>query len=208
MQWFKKIASTTALFLLIFTNKGGATELLPLDVKLIGDARGLVSIPENQPFLQSDNMLPGDVVERNMIIENKYDYPYEVFLRAERVTEKEKYDLLEKLNLSLVYNGKIIYEGPVSGDKGLSNNISLGVVKPGESKILNGKVELDGRATGNEYKNKYGRVDWIFTASRTEANNSKENRPYTGDTGVALYVILALVSSGALVVLLKNKKKD
>ncbi|MGL5087271.1 MAG: LPXTG cell wall anchor domain-containing protein [Clostridium sp.] len=207
MHGVKKIASITALLLLIFSNKGVATVLPPSDVKLIGDANGLISIPEEEAFLQGNNMLPGDVVQRNMIIENKYNYSYEIFLKAERVTAKEEYDLLQKLNLSVVYNDKTIYEGPVSGEDKLINNISLGIVKPGEVKKLSCRVELDGSTTGNEYKNKYGRVDFIFTASRTEDNSNKD-KPYTGDEGIGEYIIIALIGAVALAITLRNKEEE
>ncbi|MGG7177879.1 LPXTG cell wall anchor domain-containing protein [Clostridium paraputrificum] len=204
MRKVKKIVVLTVSLLLILTNRGAAIGLPPPDVKLIGNANGLVSIPENEHFLEGNGMVPGDVVRRTMIIENKYEEPYELFLRTERLTEKEKYDLLEKLNLTITYNGKTIYFGPVSGEDKLEKDISLGIFNPGESKVLIGNVELDGKSTGNEYKNKYGKVEWIFTAVRAEGNKSTTK---TGDNGTALYLAIALISLGIGVFIMKNKKR-
>lgn len=57
-------------------------------------------------------------------------------MRAERINKKESYDLLEKIELKVIYDGNCIYDGFVSGQNGLENNIYLGEVKPGESKNL------------------------------------------------------------------------
>ena len=66
---------------------------LPSNVQLVSDSEGLISIPEDEPFLIKMGMLPGDSVERTMTIQNNYEYAYDLYLRAERVSEKEEFDL-------------------------------------------------------------------------------------------------------------------
>ncbi|MGG5460607.1 LPXTG cell wall anchor domain-containing protein [Clostridium sp. B9] len=225
----------TMAFLLIICNQGGANVFAAPNVKLEGNADGIVFIPGDGPFLSSMNMLPGDKVERNIILKNRSDVPYKVFMRAERQTKEEKYDLLKKIDLSIDYEKSHVYDGPITGENGLTENICLGVVNPEETKVLEAIAQLDGKATGNEYKNKNGRVDWIFTAvklnngiDKKEANDentkeyskkvdkgysidnkdikNEEGIPYTGDNGVEEYVAILLISLIALLILNRNFK--
>nr|WP_306343054.1 LPXTG cell wall anchor domain-containing protein [Paraclostridium dentum] len=122
-------------------------------------------------------MIPGDYIRRTLEIKNKHKYPYELFLRAERVSPKEEYDLLDKLDLKISYKDEVIYDEAVNGEDKLTKGISLGVFNPGQEENLIAEVKLDGASTGNEYKNKSAQIDWIFTAVRSEEeskNNDKE----------------------------------
>lgn len=201
------------------------------NIKLEGNAKGIVFIPGEEPFLYGPNMLPGDKIQRSISIDSKYNVPYELYMRAERVTAKEKYDLLQKIKLKITYHGEKIYEGPVSGEDGLLKNIDLGKVNPKESKYLNAEVVLDGSTTGNEYKNKFGEVNWIFTAVNTSVEDDDKNPPEnnggdnpfeyrennivdklkklpkTGEDIVLLYISLGVVSSVVGVILFKKGGK-
>ncbi|KXA06900.1 hypothetical protein [Clostridium perfringens] len=226
MKNLKKSFLFTIAVLLIICNKGVAEVFATPNIKLEGNANGIVFIPGDEPFLTSMNMLPGDKIKRDIILDNKDNQPYKVFLRAERVTKKEKYDLLEKINLSIKYDGKKIYSGPVSGENGMKENICLGVVKPGETNILHASVILDGKETGNEYKNKFGQVNWVFTAVKLEDNegcsttnihndksnefNSKDNKriiPYTGDRGIGIYLVLIIITF-LLLTIINSRRKE
>lgn len=173
-RYLKCIIMTLAL-LLVINSQGVLAQTLPSNVHLVGDEDGiLISLPEGETdFLYKEGMLPGDSVDREMFIENKYDRPYTLYIRAERITEKEQYDLLTKLNLKINYDGEIIYDGPVSGEDGMANDIELGTFQPGDKAELYAVVTLDGLSTGDEYMNKEGVVDWIFTA--TNENSYPEN---------------------------------
>ena len=144
---------------------------LPSNVELVGNAEGMVLIPGEERFLESLNMLPGDSVSRQLVIKNKYSSEYEIYIRAERVSTTDEFDLLSKLQLNVDYDGRTIYEGPASGEKvegAMANNISLGTLKPGEERVLNAKVVLPGELVGNDYKNREAEVNWIFTAVRKD----------------------------------------
>ena len=215
----KKIVMCTAALVLSSSIYTMAETKTPDNIKLEGNSEGIVFIPGDEPFLLKEGMMPGDTVSRKMIIDNEYDVEYEVFMRAERVSEKEEYDLLNKLELTVYYNDEVIYNGPASGEDELSNNISLGKFKPGEEADLYAEVTLDGPTTGNEYKNKYAQVDWIFTAvnegkETTPTNPSKpsvnkptttDKNPYTGDSSVFTYVIVGLI--GIVILLGSNVKR-
>lgn len=185
--------------------------IVPSNVELVGKANGLVYLPDDDLFLYYPNMFPGDSVKRTLEIKNQYDYPYELKLKLQRISPPEKYDLLEKLELVITYKDNVIYKGKTSGEE----EISLGVFNPGQNEELTAIVTLDGNSTGNEYKNKYAEVKWIFTAVRMEdtpdnesPNNPDINSPKTGDESIIISVILFVVSSILILVIKKTNKKN
>ena len=166
----------TLSIILLTGIKGEAVEVLPPNVKLVGDANGIVFVNGDEPFLCKYNMLPGDSVKRTMTLKNVHKDSYDIYIRAERVTKSKQYDLLKKINLVVKYDGNIIYNGPIASKNGLSNEIFLGKVKPGEEKKLEAEAVFDGKTIGNEYKNKYAEVEWIFTGIKIpEQMINKEN---------------------------------
>ncbi|GAA0070293.1 hypothetical protein UT300003_18160 [Clostridium sardiniense] len=196
-----KILILSLSLLLITGTIGDAAEIAPPNVELEGNANGIVYIPGNEPFLQFKGMVPGDKIKRRLVLSNKFTDSYEIFMRAERISEKEEYDLLEKLKMKIDHNYGTLHEGDATGEHSIKENVSLGKINPGESKELVAEVDLDGQSTGNEYKNKSGEVKWIFTAVRTKPtggnpsdnnqsnNNSTSKPPQTGDNGILGYLI-------------------
>lgn len=177
----KSIIKTLLLFLVIFsaiTIRGEATEVLPPNVKLEGNSDGIVFISGDEPFLYKENMLPGDTVSRKMILKNNYTDSYFVYLRGERISKKETYDLLDKIDVDIKYDNKSIYNGKILGRNDESREIPLGLIKPGEEKHLIASATLDGDAIGNEYKNKKVAVNWIFTAVRIPGKNDDSTNIY------------------------------
>lgn len=179
-NFIRKILVVTSLLSIITTIKVDADTLAPPNVELLGNANELVYIPDDDLFLQHPNMIPGDYIRRTLEIKNKHKYPYELFLRAERVSPKEEYDLLDKLDLKISYKDEVIYDEALNGEDKLTKGISLGVFNPGQEENLIAEVKLDGASTGNEYKNKSAQIDWIFTAVRSE-DESHDNDKETLD---------------------------
>lgn len=220
-----KILIVSLSLLLITGTVGDAAELAPPNVELEGNADGIVYIPGDEPFLEFKGMVPGDRIKRRLVLSNKFTDSYEIFIRAERISEKEEYDLLEKLKMKIEYNNSTLHEGDATGAASIKENVSLGKINPGESKELVAEVELDGQSTGNEYKNKSGEVKWIFTAVRTPgedkptgedtSNNNQSNNnpsgtnssskpPKTGDNGILVYLIV--IASCFIVFKVINRK--
>lgn len=220
MKSFLRKFLVTLSLLSIITIQVDATALAPPNVQLLGNADGLVHIPGEDLFLHYPNMLPGDSIQRTLEIKNNYEYPYELFLRAQRVSAEEEYDLLNKLDLKITYKDNVMYAGPTSGEYELTEDISLGIFEPGQEETLVARVELDGPSTGNEYKNKNAQVDWVFTAVRSEESDSLEPKPptdvggsgsdkvdppKTGDDGISKYILLG---GASVLILLLSKKKS
>lgn len=208
MKIFSKAFLVAVSLLSIITIQGDALEKAPPNVELEGNANGIVYIPGDEPFLLGEEMVPGDKITRTLEIKNKYDKPYKLYLKSERVTPKETYDLLDVINLKITYKDEVIYEGPVSGEDGMGENIDLGTYNPGDEENLIATVEFDPSISPADanYWNKEAQVDWIFTAQATKdssqpitppsENKPSEdiNSPQTGDTNILPYVILGGVS--------------
>lgn len=223
MKGYLKCIVMTLALLLVVNAQGVLAQTLPSNVHLVGDEEGiLISLPEEETnFLYKESMLPGDSIDREMFIRNEHDQPYTLYLRAERATPKEeKYDLLTKLEIKITYKDKIIYNGPVSGENGLSEDIELGTFQPGEKARLHAVVTLDGPSTGHEYMNKEGAVDWIFTATKeslypepddsvesSEPEKGKNDSPKTGDDSIVTYTAMAVGSLMLLLVVAKKNRK-
>jgi hypothetical protein len=171
----------TILFLLVLTLNGYAVQKAPSNVILEGNVDGIITFPEKR-FLEHLNMMPGDKEYGVVNIGSYHDKPFELYLRAGRVTDKEEYDLLEKIDLKVTYKDKILYEGPVSGENGLEEDIYLGTFNKNESATLLAEIELDGLTTTNEYQGRVFQVDWIFTAlTQGEEKSEKSNKPNNPD---------------------------
>lgn len=170
----KKYGLLFALLLIsIVLLNGDIAFAIPPNVELEGNADGIVFIDGDKPFLVKYDMMPGDVIQRKIVLNNKHEDSYKVYLKAKRITPEEKYDLLNKIDLELFYNGEEFYKGPISGEDGLIHDVYLGTINPRESKVLDAKAEFDGKEIGNEYKNKYAEVEWIFTAIKVPDKNRR-----------------------------------
>ena len=194
----------TMVFLLIICKPGVASTFATPNVELEGNADGIVFIQGDEPFLWSDNILPGDKLERNILLNNKHKDSYKIFMRAERVSKKESYDLLEKIELKVIYDGNCIYDGFVSGQNGLENNIYLGEVKPGESKKLEAFAEFPGKEDNSLYMDSCKKSGVINSEDKID---KKIIVPHTGDTGVGIYLILIIISC-LLLAIVNSKRKE
>lgn len=114
-------------------------------------------------------------------------------------------DFLSQLTMR-VYdkNGRKIYEASPDELDGLKNNVYLGTLRRLRSMEL--RVELDVPAElGNEYANRVGEVDWVFTI---EGHNDPSDNPKTGDYIITFAVAAMVISAAALAVLLLLKKRN
>ena len=178
------------------------------DIKIEGNASGLVTIPDTDDFLVKDNFLPGDTAEGTIKLTNNYDYPYEVFLKADDIEKKSDVDFAKQLHLKIDEDSKDVYEGELQGEDRMAKEISLGVINPGETRVLNAKVTLDGISTTNEYKNKYASVQWIFTAQRAIEEKAPAKIKKTSDINKAIAVgvfVVAAISSFVAISLVKRR---
>ena len=169
-------------------------------------------------------VMPGDELSETVTVTNKareFDY-VKVYLRARTHSNSsntmvasdpeygkdavEMKDFLSKLTMR-VYNGsKLIFEASPEELDGLSKNVYLGSLEKNENLKLT--VELDVPIElGNEYANRVGEVDWVFTVEGFNYSDS----PKTGDefNMVLMIGIMAVSAVGivAVIVLLRKRGK-
>lgn len=115
-------------------------------------------------------------------------------------------DFLSQLTMRVYDGNKLIYEDSPDEPGGLKKNVYLGSLRYKKSMTL--RVELDVPIElGNEYANRVGEVDWVFTI---ESHNDPGDSPKTGDYIIMGAAAAMLLSAAALVVLfiLRKKKKQ
>lgn len=183
-----------------------------------------INVNEEKIFLEDLDMNPGSSVENTLIIENNYDFAYSLYMSAKRMTDEEEYDLLKVIDLEITFGNEVIYKGPIINNKS-EERILLGVFQPDSSKSLKAVARLNDDI-GNEYKNKYVEVDWLFTAEGDDgknisssnstnsgnntgnnggSGNNQSNLPHTGEVVKSIYMALGFIAIGAL---LLSSKKD
>ena len=150
------------------------------NLEVIGNEIGLEVSPNGKKLFNLTNMNPGDTNEAEVKIKNVLDCKFELFIRTERITPQpgeSEADLFKQMILTIYYDNNIIYNGSMANFA--QENISLGLVNPGENKELKAIVHLPGAETGNEFQGKFVQVNWIFTAEeRCEPGNPEEpNEP-------------------------------
>lgn len=185
-----------------------------------------INVNEEKMFLEGLDMNPGDSVKNTLIIENNYDFAYSLYMSAKRITDEEEYDLLNVIDLEVTFDDKVIYKGPIINENS-DEKILLGVFQPDSSKTLKAVATLS-ESVGNEYKNKYVEVDWLFIAEGDDGKNisseistgsgnnisnnggssdNQSNLPHTGEIVKSIYMALGFIAIGALLLGSKKDKK-
>lgn len=144
------------------------------DAAITADSGGLiVEKVGNDPgyFVNQDGLYPGDSIKRSYIITNEHKKTYYLYLRAEKpVSEPLSLDLVNKIQLKLTLNEKLIYDGVVGGGKDehgktMENNIYLGGIEKGSRSVLTAEFLVPGSVLDNEYQSSSASVEWVFVAT-------------------------------------------
>ena len=131
-------------------------------------------------------------------------------------------DFLAQLSMKVYHNGTLIQEVSPDQLNGLVNNIFLGTYRRGSTGKLVVELEIP-LSLGNEYANRVGEVDWVFTVEalddpvppvqETPAPTPGVTTPQTGDnSNLLIYVCGLLIGAVIFVALIyvkkvKNKEK-
>ena len=178
-------------------------------------------------FHKFHNVMPGDKVTETITITNDFsDYDYiKVYMKAEpntldnvqstdNATDEtivSMEEFLSILRMRVNVDGKEIFDGAPNQPGTLAENVLLAQLNLNESTLVN--VDLDVPITmGNEYANRQGEVDWIFTVeafNHGEGGDDPEkgNLPATGDNGKMILWFCGAALSGAILVLIVWKKR-
>ena len=221
-----KTISALALALLLLLGMG-ATAFAESKVTYEGGAEKFVFLPgseytETDLFENFKGVMPGDVITQEITVQNNYTKAEKVkiYLRAvvhdeqgnplsEEVARTEDLvsmqDFLSQLTMTVKQGDKVLFSASPDELDGLKENVLLGTF-PGRSKTIL-TVELSVPfELGNEYANRVGEVDWVFTAE--EVTKTVQ----TGDDSDlilwAALMTLSLVTAAGVILSLNRKNKE
>lgn len=191
------------------------------------------------------NVMPGDSLTQNIsVVNNATDADYiDLYMRiethdqegepvnyADEETSVTMMDFLSHLNMTIYQNDRVIYESTADQPAQLTDNTYLLRVSKQQSANLRVEVNVP-IELGNEYMDRVGAVDWIFTAEgkdrpqtpvtpdkpsepvkpnrpQTPTTSDKKKSPFTGDTSnLILYSGICFLAVGAICIVISEKKK-
>lgn len=221
-----KTISALALVLVLLLGMS-ATAFAESKVTYEGGAEKFVFLPgseysETDLFENFKGVMPGDVITQEITVQNNYTKAKKVniYLRAvvhdeqgnplsEEVARTEDLvsmqDFLSQLTMTVKQGDKVLFSASPDELDGLKENVLLGAF-PGKSYTklvveLSVPIEL-----GNEYANRVGEVDWVFTAE--EVTKTVQ----TGDDSDlilwAALMTLSLVTAAGVILSLNRKNKE
>ena len=169
--------------------------------------------------------MPGDTLTETITVENaqKNCDSVKIYLRAVLhdqsnplsasvvLTERRDtmQDFLSQLSMTVKQGDKVLFEAAPSELDGLAENVLLGTFKNGASTTLTVELHVP-LELGNEYAERVGEVDWVFTAE--EVNDPTTTAPKTGDgSNIWIYIAIMAVCVVLLVAVIlftrKRRKK-
>lgn len=142
-----------------------------------GDDQGIKIKNDGQYLVDVRDAAPGKKWSTKITIINiEKDVPYHLTMSVSKPTMIEgSLDLSEAIQMTLFYDGKEIYKGPLSGNNktvNLQNKsapLNLGTFKSGDTKMLEAQFELDGKSYTNRdfFKKNVVENIWYFKAVKT-----------------------------------------
>ena len=203
----KILKALSSLFMAVVLMAGPAVPAQAGDtsVRYDGGAEKFVFLPGNDSsstdlFDNFKNVMPGDVVTQQITVTNNKEKvsKVKIYLRAETHTDDESAlgqdvqnalpdsvsmkDFLSRLSLKVKNGDTVIYEASADQLGGLQENVLLGTFRQGEGTTLT--VELSVPADlGNEYANRIGEVDWVFTAEEIKSSGHSSGGGDDEDSG-------------------------
>ena len=221
----KKLITLLVAAVLVFSMSATAFAA-DASVTYEGGAEKFVFIPGSEwtdTDLFNDNfkgVMPGDTVTQDIIIRNRYkgvDHVL-IFMRAELHDEEgnplsesvalhedtvSMYDFLSKLSMTVKRGDKVLFEATADHLGGLENNVCIGSFKYGYYSTLTVELHVP-IELGNEYANRVGEVDWVFTAEEIPDTEG----PDTGDNSqVILWGGLMLAAAAVCIVVIVTGRK-
>ena len=174
--------------------------LAAASVTWVGGAEKFVFLPgseysDSDLFENFKGVLPGDVIQQKITVQNDTKKKVRIYMRAEPVTKADA-DFLSQLHLTVQAADKTIFDAPADQQDGITKNKLLGTFKK------NGKTEL---TVTLEYMNRQGTVPWTFLVEEV----TDDGTPETGDWfQIGAWAAAAVVLAGLIIVLIVRRRKE
>ena len=145
---------------------------------VITDSKGVTIGTDGVYNIDITNVKPGKTYTKEITLRSSGKVePYDMVLRAEKVSSKGKIDWNKHANLTLHLDGKQIYDGPILGNGKIdwSNvGVSFGGFEYATEKVLKASIKIDDSLTNEDFKEVNQLLyKWTFIATR----NGKEIEP-------------------------------
>jgi len=246
----KRILSKISILLVVMMIATGAVFATDASVTYEGGADKFVFMPGSE-YTETDlfdgfkGVMPGDTIEQKIVVKNDTDDCdfVKIYLKAEAhgddnalsqaVAEKEDVvsmkDFLAQLDMTVLQDGDVIFEGSGAELEAFEESVLLGEFRKGDESELTVKLSVP-IELGSEYANRIGEVDWVFTAEQhddpeppviepdepaeepdepTEEPKEPGKTPFTGDTSsLMLYAVVLAAAGVALIVLIAKRKRQ
>lgn len=196
----KKVICLLCAILMMTLGCGAA---LASSVSYQGGAEKFVFLPSDDLFQNFKGVLPGDVIQQTITVQNNTSKQVRIYLRADKVSDNDV-DFLSKLHLQVTAKSGDIFDAQASETAQLTNNTLLGTFKKTGSTTLTVTLTVPAEL-GNEYMGRLGAVPWTFLAEEID----EVVTPSTGDwfnpavwIGIAVLILCAMTA----VVLVKRRK--
>lgn len=179
-------------------------------VEYSNNANLYISVPEDF-FTELGHIVPGDSITEEVTIKNTKDVITKYYLSTEGVegvTEKGL-ELLDKLQLKIVANDKVIYNGKANK---IENEL-LGEYKPNGTGKLSFTITVPSEL-GNEFADLSSMIRWHFSVGEGDAipepepEPEPEKTPQTGDTKFMIAITTFFIATIGLVIVLVLERKQ
>lgn len=225
----KKLISLLFSLVLVFS-LAAPTFAASASITYKGQTDKFVFDPSTDLFQNFKGVMPGDTVKQDITFTNKAtDSNYvKLYLRAvahnatsnpltkpvkdhEDIASME--DFLSQLTMKVWCGKKLIFEESPDKLGGLKNKVLLGTFRKNQTATLTVQLVVP-IELGNEYANRMGEVDWVFTVEAFKGTPSTSNDRLI-QTGQLNWPILALgagglvfLTLGGTMILSKKKRKN
>ncbi|WP_206913063.1 hypothetical protein IGL98_000748 [Enterococcus sp. DIV0840] len=142
-----------------------------------GDDQGIKIKNDGQYLVEIQDVAPGKKWSTKITIINiEKDIPYLLTMNISKPTiVKGSLDLSKAIQMTLIYDDKEVYKGPLSGVNKMLNlqdqstPLNLGTFKAGDTKMLEAHFELDGKSYTNRdfFEKNIVENIWYFKAIKT-----------------------------------------
>ena len=172
-------------FLLGSSLAAEAVSTLPPGV-VIGDAEGIYATSEGEYYIDLVDILPGESYKKDITIRSlDLEEPFSLGLLVEEVSSSGSVLWKDHITLTLVLDGKEIYQGPLLGNGEFDwskTPLELGVCKYGTDKILQATFTLDSHLTSEDLREQ-SKVEFYWTFVGTKDQQPiKPTEPSTSDS--------------------------
>ena len=223
---FKKLSALLIALVLVLSLNVAAYAEGSVDYK--GGAEKFVFTETGKQLTDTDlfgnfkDVYPGDEIRQIIKIKNSKFGPKSVKIYMKAIAHDEvsnplsenvennpetvasMSDFLSQLYMTVTLGDKTIFSASPDELGGLKENVLLGEFPAGTGAELVVTLKVPAEL-GNEYADRAGEVDWVFTAEELPKSD-KPTPPVTGDNeNLLLYTVLMIMSAAGAAVVLRKK---